>query len=84
MCFGQKVNAQQQVKHKNPFRSRVLKSGPLAPKADALPLSQLRISIVVMLLKCFDAIGRNVNKQSQTCVPHFFNKFMFSVIFLHA
>ena len=36
--LGKKVEAQQQVKHKTPFRSRVLKSGPLAPKADALPL----------------------------------------------
>jgi len=42
MCFGQKVKTQQQqhkkIKHKNPYRSRGLNQGALAPKADALPL----------------------------------------------
>jgi len=28
------------------------------------PTSQMRVSIVVKLFNCFDAIGRNVNKQS--------------------
>jgi len=36
------------------------------------------------VFNCFDAMGRNVNKQSRFCVPHIFNKFIFSVIFLHA
>ena len=33
------------------------------------PPSQLRVSIVVKLFNRFDAIGRNVNKQSQMCGP---------------
>ena len=36
------------------------------------------------LFNCFDAIGRNVNKQSRICGPDCFNKVIFSVIFLHA
>ena len=38
--FGQKVKPKQKnnIKHKNPSRSRELNSGPLVPKADALPL----------------------------------------------
>jgi len=48
------------------------------------PPSQLRISIVVKLFNDFDAMGRNVNKQSRIYGPHFFNKFICSVIFLHA
>jgi len=48
------------------------------------PPSQLRVSIVVKLFNCFDAMGRNVNKQSQICGPDIFNKLIFSVIFLHA
>ena len=39
--------------------------------------SQLSVSIVVKLFKCFDAMGRNVAKQSQICGPHIFNKFIF-------
>jgi len=42
MCFGQKskntTTAKQKIKHKNPCWSRGLNPGPLAPKADALPL----------------------------------------------
>ena len=42
MCFEQKSkNTQQQnkkSKHKNPYRSRELNTGPFAPKADALSL----------------------------------------------
>jgi len=41
------------------------------------------ISIVKKLSKCFDAMGRNVNKPSRICGPDIFNKFIF-VIFLHA
>ena len=48
------------------------------------PPSQLRVSIVIKLFNCFDAMGQNVNKQSRICGPHIFNKFIFSVIFLHA
>jgi len=40
MCFlDKKVKTQQQqIKHKNPCRSWGLNPGPLATKADALPL----------------------------------------------
>jgi len=43
---------------------------------NALP-SQLKVSIVVTLFNRFDAMGRNVNKQSRICGPHIFNKFIF-------
>jgi len=48
------------IKHKNPCRSQDLNLGPLVPKANALPLlslSQLRVTIVVKLVNCFDAMG---------------------------
>jgi len=48
------------------------------------PPSQLRVTIVVKLFNCFDATGRNVNKQSRICEPHIFQKVIFSVMFLHA
>ena len=48
------------------------------------PPSQLRVTIVVKPFNCFDAMGRNVNKQSQICGPDIFNKYIFSVIFLNA
>jgi len=48
------------------------------------PQSQLKVSFVVRLFNCFDAMGRNVNEQSRICGPDIFNKYMFSVIFLHA
>jgi len=34
------TTTKQKFKHKNPCRSWGLKPGPLAPKADALPLNQ--------------------------------------------
>jgi len=41
-CFRTKskntTTTKQKIKHKNPCRSRELNPGPLAPKADALPL----------------------------------------------
>jgi len=87
MCFGQKVKTQtttkQKIKHKNPYQSRGLNPGPCAQNGcvTTSPPSQLRISISVKLFICFDAIGRNVNKQSRFCGPHILNKFIFSVIF---
>ena len=57
--------------------------GNSGTQTDALPLSQLRVTIVVKLFNCFDAIGRNVNKQSRFCGPHIFNK-KISLICLHA
>jgi len=44
------------------------------------PASQLSVTIVVKLFNCFDAMGRNVNKQSRICRLQIFNKFIFSVI----
>jgi len=41
------------------------------------PPSQLSLSIVVKPFNCFDAMGRNVNKQSQICGPDIFNKYIF-------
>ena len=35
------------------------------------PQSQLRISIVVKLFNCFDAMGRNVNKQNRMWATYF-------------
>ena len=49
----------------------------------AEPPSQLKVSIVVKLFNRFNAMGRNINKQSQICGPHFFNKVHFSVIFYY-
>ena len=37
------------------------------------PPSQLRVSIVVKLFNCFDAMGRNVNKQSWICAVQTFS-----------
>jgi len=34
--------------------------------------SQLRVAIVIKLLNCFEAMGQNVNKQSQICGPGFY------------
>jgi len=42
VCFGQKgkitTTTKQNIKHKNPCRSWEFNPGPLAPKADLLPL----------------------------------------------
>ena len=78
------TTTKQKIKHKNPCRSRELNPGPLSPKADDVPLSQLRVFIVVKPFNCFDVMGPNVNKQSRICWPDIFNKYIFSVIFLHA
>ena len=49
-----------------------------------LVLSTESLSIVVELFNCFDAMGRNVNTQSQICGPHIFNKYIFFCNILHA
>ena len=46
--------------------------------------SQLKVTIVVKLFNCFNAMCRNVNKQSRICGPHIFNKVIFSIIFERA
>ena len=43
------------------------------------PPSQLSLSIEVKPFNCFDAMGRNVNKQSQICGPDIFT----NTYFLH-
>ena len=65
-------------KHKNPCRKLNWTRDLLHPKrmqyTTATP-SQLRVSIVFKLFNCFDAMGRNVNKQSRICEPHIYNNF---------
>jgi len=56
-------------------------SGTQSGCVTTAPPSQLRVLIVVKPFNCFDALGRNVNKQSQICGPDIFNKYIFSVIF---
>jgi len=73
------IKTQKKIKHKNSCRSRELNPGPFAPQADASP--QLRVTIVVKLFNCFDAMDRNLNKQSRICGPHIFNKFIFMQYF---
>jgi len=68
-----------QIKHKNPCRRRestwdlLHQSGCVT----SAPRSQIRVTIVIKLFNCFDAMGRNVNKQSRIGGPHIFNKFIF-------
>jgi len=38
------------------------------------PRRQLNVLTQVKLLICFNVMGRNINKQSQICWPHFFNE----------
>jgi len=89
--LDKKVKTQQKqnkkIKHTHPCqepgiepRASFTQSGCVT----SAPPSQLRVSIVVKPFNSFDAISGNVNKQSQICGPDIFNKYMFSVIFLHA
>ena len=68
MFFWKKSKITTTTKHKNPCQSRELKPGALALKVDtcvtSAPPSQLRISILIKLFNCFDAMDRNVKKQS--------------------
>jgi len=77
----------QKIKHKNPLPEPGIEHGTSCTPSGCVtttPPSQLNVSIVDKLFNCFDAMGRNVNKQSRICGPHIFNKFIVSVIFLHA
>jgi len=58
-------------------------SGTQSGCVTTAPPSELRVSIVVKLFNCVDAIGRNVNKQSQIFGPDIFNKFIFFCNILH-
>ena len=88
MCFGQKVKTQKPPNQKSkPLPEPEIEPGTSRIQSGYVtfaPPNQLRISIVVKLFNDFNAMGRNVNKQSRIYGPHFFNKFICSVIFLHA
>jgi len=81
MCFGQKKVKTQQQQNKQSNIKRLQEPG-IEPGTSCTqsgcvttaPPSQLRISIVVKPFNCFDAMGQNVNKQSQICGPDIFNK----------
>jgi len=89
VCFFLKskniTTTKHRSKHKIISQSRESNPGPLAPQLDNSWISgspsQLKVPIVVKLFNCYHAIGRNVNKQSQFCGPHIFNKFIFSVVY---
>jgi len=88
--FGQKVKTQQQQNKKSNIKTLAgpgIKPGTSCTQSGCVttaPPSQLNVSIVYQLFNCCDAMSRNVNKQSRICGPHIFNKFIFSLIFLHA
>jgi len=59
------TTTKQNIKHKSLCRSRELNLGTLAAQSGCVtsaPPSQLRVTIVVKLFNCFDAMGRNVKK----------------------
>ena len=81
--FGQKVKTQQKNQTKT-LREPGIEPGTSYYQSGCVtsaPASQLRESIVVKLFNCFDAMGRNVNKQS---AGHTFLRSSFSVIVFHA
>jgi len=70
LCFWTKSKKQNNNKIKSqtktPPPESEIEPGPLANKRGCVttaPPSQLRESIVVKLFYCFEAMGRNVNKQ---------------------
>ena len=87
MCFRQKVKTQQQQNKISNIKT-LAGTGDwtrdlLQPKqmVTTAPPSQLREAIVFKPFNCFDAMSRNVNKQSQICRPDIFNKYIFCNIF---
>jgi len=84
MCFRQKRKTHNNNNNNNNNNS--LPEPEIEPGTSLIPFgcvtyrppSQLNISIEVKLLTCVSVMGRNVNKQSQVCWPHF------SVIFWNA
>jgi len=81
MCFLTKeVKTQQQQNIKKTLPELGIEPGTFCTQSvvcvTTAPPSQLRVSIVKELFNCFDAIGRNVNKQSRICGPDIFNKFI--------
>jgi len=77
-----KVKTQQKQNKKSSIKTLALDGNHTQSGCvTSAPPSQLRVTIVVKLFNCFNAIGQNVNKQSQIGGPHIFNKFIFTVIF---
>jgi len=90
MCFGQKAKPRQRQnkkasKHKNHCQSQEIEPGTFRTPAGCItsgPLSQLNISIEIMLFYYFSIMNRNINKQRPNLLALlFFNKVVFSVIF---
>jgi len=88
--FDKKVKTQQQNKNQT---QKLLPELGIEPGTSCTqsgcvttaPPSLLRVMIVVKPFNFFfNAMGRNANKQSQICRPDIFNKYIFSVLFLHA
>jgi len=82
--LNKKVKTQQQqnkkIKHKKPLPEPGIEHGTSCNQSGCVttaPPSQLRGSIVVKPFNCFDAMGRNVNKQSQICGPDILKNILF-------
>jgi len=76
--LNKKVKTKQQQEEKNqtykPLPEPGIEPGTSCTQSDCVncaPPSQLRDSIVVKLFYCFDAMGRDANKQSRICATHF-------------
>jgi len=72
MCFWTKTRNTTTTKQKNqtlkPFPDPGIEPGTSCTQSGCVttaPPSQLRVSIVDRLFNCFDAMDRNVNKQSR-------------------
>jgi len=81
MCFWTNTKTQQQqyktLNLKTPLPESGIEPGTPCTQSGCVttaPPSQLRVSIVVRLFNCFEAMGRKVNKQSQICGPEIVNK----------
>ena len=91
MCFWTKTKKRNNNKTKNqtykPLLELGIEPGTFCTQCGCVttaPPSQLKVSIVVRLFNCFDAMGQTVNKQSRICGPVIFNKYMFSLKNLNA
>ena len=55
-------------------------SGTAVLSSSSWPPRQLNLSIEFKLSDCFNLMGRNINKQSQMCGPHFFKAIIIDYI----
>jgi len=83
----EKHNKKNKKSNKNPCRSRELNPGTSRTQSGCVTTAppsqlrvQLRVSIVVKLFNCFDAMGQNVNKV-EFAGHTFSSNFFFSVFF---